>query len=95
MRMLITMLLAAVLAGCATPGRRSSPYTVQAEEARDPREADRLNVLVSDFLGFARPAAPQPAAVDLPALLGEVMHVFAADPRLGGVQLESEIAKEG
>ena len=56
------------------------------------READRLNVLVSDFLGFARPAAPQPAAVSLPALLGEVMHVFAADPRLGGMQLESEIA---
>jgi len=56
------------------------------------READRLNGLVTDFLAFARPAAPQTAPVALPSLLGEVMHVFSADPRLGGVRLESEIA---
>ena len=43
MRLLVVVLLTAVLAGCASSGRRSSPYTVQSEDARDPREADRLN----------------------------------------------------
>src|SRR5690606_18960747 len=39
----IAALSLVVLGGCTTSGRRSSPYTVQPEEARDPREADRLN----------------------------------------------------
>lgn len=39
----IAALSLVVLGGCATSGHRSSPYTVQPEEARDPREADRLN----------------------------------------------------
>jgi two-component system sensor histidine kinase PilS (NtrC family) len=56
------------------------------------READRLNGLVTDFLGFARPAAPEPVDVSLPALLGEVVHMFSADPRVERVRLESDIA---
>lgn len=56
------------------------------------READRLNGLVTDFLGFARPAAPQKTSVSLPALLGDVMQVFCSDPRTAGMRLESEIA---
>ncbi len=42
-RLTFLVLLAVALAGCASSGRRSSPYTVQPEDARDPREADRLN----------------------------------------------------
>ncbi|WP_373044937.1 two-component system sensor histidine kinase NtrB [Vulgatibacter sp.] len=56
------------------------------------READRLNSLVTDFLAFARPAAPEARDLSLPELLGEVMHVFSADPRLARFRLESEIA---
>ena len=56
------------------------------------READRLNGLVTDFLGFARPAAPEPTDVALPELLSEVVQVFAADPRIARVHLESALA---
>lgn len=40
------------------------------------RETDRLNALITDFLQFARPNPPQFEAVDLAALLEELVQVF-------------------
>lgn len=46
----LLLALAVAAGGCAAPGRRSSPYTVQSEDARDPREADRLNAKAVDLM---------------------------------------------
>jgi len=44
------------------------------------RESERLNRLVTEFLTFAGPAAPQLDAVDLRVAVEEIASVFAADP---------------
>jgi len=44
------------------------------------RESERLNRLVTEFLTFAGPAAPQLDLVDLKVAVEEVASVFAADP---------------
>lgn len=52
------------------------------------RESERLNVLVTEFLQFARPPPLRRARADLASLLGETLDVFANDPQAAGVQLE-------
>jgi len=44
------------------------------------RESERLNRLVTEFLTFAGPAAPQLDLVDLRVAVEEIASVFAADP---------------
>jgi two-component system sensor histidine kinase PilS (NtrC family) len=44
------------------------------------REASRLEQLVTDFLGFARPAPARRVPCDLAPLLAETLDVFAHDP---------------
>jgi signal transduction histidine kinase len=56
------------------------------------REAGRLNDLVTQFLAFARPAAPVRRPTDLATLLSETLTVFRNDPKAAGLRLESELA---
>jgi two-component system, NtrC family, sensor histidine kinase PilS len=55
------------------------------------REASRLEQLVTDFLGFARPAPARRVACDLAPLVAETLDVFAHDPD-AGVRAERELA---
>jgi two-component system sensor histidine kinase PilS (NtrC family) len=54
------------------------------------KEADRLSVLLTDFLTYARPKKPQPEACDLATLLDDLLDVCRSDPRF----LQIEISKE-
>jgi two-component system sensor histidine kinase PilS (NtrC family) len=57
------------------------------------REVDRLNLLITDFLQFARPGAAKPESVDVAEILVEVAEMF--EPiRPAEVRLEAE-AEEG
>lgn len=56
------------------------------------RESSRLNVLVTDFLGFARPSPPRPSAVDLPARVGETISIFRGSPDGARVEFELSLA---
>ena len=51
------------------------------------KEVDRLNLLLSDFLNFARPAPLQLATVDLAIILNELIELLRAGGQLGGVML--------
>lgn len=44
-------------------------------------ETERLNRLVSDFLGFARPGPNQPLRLDLAELVGQTLDIVAHGPR--------------
>ena len=57
------------------------------------KEADRLNLLLTDFLLFARPKRPEYDAVDFLALCEEIVAVSAGDPRFQG--LDVHIAAPG
>ncbi|RMF80569.1 MAG: hypothetical protein D6739_10135 [Nitrospirae bacterium] len=54
------------------------------------RESARLNRLVEDFLGFARPRPGRPVAVELARLAREVVDLVQADPEVGGVEILAE-----
>jgi len=51
------------------------------------KEVDRLNLLLGDFLNFARPAPLQPATVDLAVMLNELVELLRAGGQLRGVTL--------
>jgi two-component system sensor histidine kinase PilS (NtrC family) len=56
------------------------------------READRLNLLVGDFLLFARPPAPKSGNIDLGKQLHEILTVFEQDrERCRGIRISREI----
>jgi len=65
--------------GMATEDRRLTEIML--------REAERLDQLVAQFLAFARPAEPQRAPVDLAAVAGDTLAVFAHDPCAAGIEL--------
>jgi two-component system, NtrC family, sensor histidine kinase PilS len=84
----------ASMSGCvellqATPGLRP-------EEARllgiVLKEAARLDQLVTRFLAYSRPAAPQLSPTDLAQLAGEVADALARDPAAARVRIERELA---
>lgn len=54
------------------------------------REIDRLNLLISDFLQFARPTPPNFERVDLLALLDEVKVMFDASGRPAQLEVTTE-----
>lgn len=56
------------------------------------REGGRLGELVTEFLAFARPAPPRPAACDLAPLVAETLDVFANDPAAAAVTVERALA---
>jgi two-component system sensor histidine kinase PilS (NtrC family) len=53
------------------------------------READRLNVLIADFLAYARPAPPKLEPVDVGEVVDEVIEMFDV-----GRPVDIEIARE-
>lgn len=52
------------------------------------REAERLNGLVTDFLGFARPVPVTPAHIDVAALADETLNVFRHGPEAARLRVE-------
>jgi len=52
------------------------------------KEADRLSALLSDFLNFARPAPLQLEAVDLAALLDEMIALLSASSQFNNVKVD-------
>lgn len=54
------------------------------------READRLNLLLTDFLGFARPSPVQMQRVNLAALLNELIELLATSGQFPGVKIEKD-----
>ncbi|MDY0268691.1 two-component system sensor histidine kinase NtrB [Trichloromonas sp.] len=51
------------------------------------KEAQRLNVLLTDFLVYARPRPAQCASVDVARLLDELVEVLAGDQRFSALRL--------
>ncbi|MDW7643687.1 MAG: ATP-binding protein [Desulfuromonadales bacterium] len=51
------------------------------------REAERLSLLLSDFLVFARPAKPRKESVNVPALLDDLIEMASCDPRFARVRI--------
>jgi two-component system sensor histidine kinase PilS (NtrC family) len=56
------------------------------------REAARLDQLVTRFLEYARPAAPQRGPADLARIASETLEVFVHDPAASRVRVERELA---
>ncbi|HSN16012.1 MAG TPA: ATP-binding protein, partial [Anaeromyxobacteraceae bacterium] len=50
-----------------------------------------LNELVTQFLAFAKPAAPRAVATDLAALLEDTLRVFRNDPQAAGVRIDARL----
>ena len=55
------------------------------------REAGRLNELVTQFLAFAKPAAPRLVPTELGTLLDDTLRVFRNDPQAAGVGIEARL----
>jgi two-component system sensor histidine kinase PilS (NtrC family) len=56
------------------------------------RETGRLDQLLTRFLEFTRPSPPHRRHVDLAAMAGETLDVFARDPGASGVAIERALA---
>lgn len=85
--------LAAISGSIQMLRARSGPESSEPARLMDiaVREVDRLNHLITDFLGYARPAPLQPEAVEVGTLIGEVIDL--ARPSAGSqVRLGADIA---
>jgi two-component system sensor histidine kinase PilS (NtrC family) len=51
------------------------------------RETERLNRLITDLLGFARPRQLEPQRLDVAATLQEMLRVFENDKRMAGARV--------
>ncbi|MBS2029368.1 MAG: PAS domain-containing sensor histidine kinase [Deltaproteobacteria bacterium] len=51
-------------------------------------ETERLNRLVTDFLGFARPSPSRPLRLELAEAVGQTLDIVAHGPKFEGVKLE-------
>jgi signal transduction histidine kinase len=58
------------------------------------REVDRINELVTQMLTLARPQPPQPASLQLRALVHDVARLAGEDRRLGRVTLAVDVPEE-
>lgn len=58
------------------------------------RESERLNVLITDFLAYARPRQPEMAWFDLAALVADLQELLAGDARFSLVRLCSDLPSE-
>ena len=54
------------------------------------RETERLNILIKDFLDYARPTQPVKTRIRLSWLLGEIKTLLEADPRFSGISFHEE-----
>jgi two-component system sensor histidine kinase PilS (NtrC family) len=57
------------------------------------RETERLNLLISDFLHYARPREPQPRACSLKDLVAETVSVFLRSTDEGGSRVDCDLAE--
>lgn len=55
------------------------------------RETERLDGLIDDFLGFARPAPPRKELVSFERLVGEAAELFRNDPAAASCKLEISV----
>jgi two-component system sensor histidine kinase PilS (NtrC family) len=55
------------------------------------REAERLNILISEFLMYARPAPPQREKVELRNYVEDIFVFLTHDPRFTSVSLQNKI----
>lgn len=55
------------------------------------REVDRLNVLISDFLRYSRPAPTKPERLDLTALVSDVAEMASSQVGEGGARVSLEL----
>lgn len=58
------------------------------------REAERLSLLLTDFLLYARPSPPQPELVQVAALLDELADLLMADGRFSAIEIHREYAAD-
>ncbi len=58
------------------------------------RETERLNVLIKDFLAYARPTQPVKTKIRLDWILGEIKALLEADPRFSGISFREECLEE-
>jgi two-component system sensor histidine kinase PilS (NtrC family) len=58
------------------------------------KEADRLNELLTDFLGFARPKQPQKEPVNVASIFDQLVDMLATDPRFKGVDIVQDYPEE-
>jgi len=55
------------------------------------RETNRLNLLITDFLLFAKPAPPKKVEVDIKNLIEEIVEMFKNSPGAGSIDIFTEI----
>ena len=55
------------------------------------RETDRLNHLIEDFLAYARPTRPAPAAVNLHSMVDEIRSLLDADQRFSRIEVDNRV----
>lgn len=53
------------------------------------READRLNLLISDFLAYARPGQPHPERIVLHELIEDTRVFISTDPRFNSIEISN------
>ena len=58
------------------------------------KEADRLNGLLTDFLGFARPKQPSKESVDVASILDQLVAMLATDPRFKRIKIVQNYSEE-
>lgn len=82
----------ASILGCVQLLRRGEPDTILMDRALTilQRESDRVSMIVSDFLEYAKPRAVTPQSLWFPSVLDEVMASWETDPRRGSLVLRHE-----
>jgi len=55
------------------------------------RESDRLNILISDFLAYARPSSPQKTPFNLQALVEDIRMLLLSDRRYSMVEIVNRV----
>ncbi len=82
---------------CGSAQLLSSAKGIQKNDAQllaiVTREAGRLDALISEFLRYARPAAPQLRQILLRSHIEEALLFLAQDPRFAGVSLHNLVAE--
>ncbi|MHC1696723.1 MAG: nitrogen regulation protein NR(II) [Geobacteraceae bacterium] len=58
------------------------------------RETERLNILIKDFLAYARPTQPVKTRIRLSWIFGEIKALLEADPRFSGITFREECLEE-
>lgn len=56
------------------------------------RESDRLNMLITDFLVYARPPVPNKVAIDLKTMIEDMLLLLLADSRFDNIELINRIS---